>query len=200
MDVFDIGKAGFSKLARESHNSFLDLVKESDELFGVVKAEADKQLGTSSTSASSSQAHSTPSASASSSTSAKPPPWTKSSSATSAAPPSSSAAPWPPASSAASSSGAKRKNSNYTYEQVLDLRAEESVARELGLRWQDRGPMREHHDSDTWRGQQWRESSGRWGNRGGVARDWYVAFYKAKRQGPQAMSDFLANNPKPTKQ
>jgi len=225
MDVLDIGKAGFAKLAKQSHDSFLDLVKESDGIFQNVKAQSDKQLSeprkTSSAGASSSSippssptppwrnpspAPTPPPASAASrlpspppATSAPPPaPAAASSSAPQTPPPESFAEPWHPSSSAASSSGTKRK-SNYTYEQVLDLRAEEAAARDMGVRWQDRGPPREHHDSDTWRGQKRRESSGRWANRGGAAKAWYAAFYKAKGQGAEALSKFLAHNPKPAK-
>ena len=51
--------------------------------------------------------------------------------------------------------------------------------------------------SEKWRGQAWRESSGRWANRGGVAREWYTAFYKAKKQGQEHLDAWLRDNPKP---
>ena len=44
--------------------------------------------------------------------------------------------------------------------------AEAQIAREYGTRWQDRGPRGDTAPM-TWRGQQWRQNSGRYGTRGG---------------------------------
>ena len=61
------------------------------------------------------------------------------------------------------------------------LAAERAAAEALGVRWQDRGPPGPTEpSSETWRGQHWRPGSERWANRGGVNREWWAAYYKAK--------------------
>jgi hypothetical protein len=103
------------------------------------------------------------------------------------------------------SSGAKRprqetrvddlESDKYSPQEILDLRAESQVAHGLGLSWPERGPPGEK--GDTWRGQEYRESSGSFANRGGKAKDWYSSFYKAKAKGKDALDKFMRENPKP---
>ena len=70
------------------------------------------------------------------------------------------------------------------------LREETEVAIEMGIPWQMRGPAREHHEG-RWRNQVYRESSGRWGNRGGQGRQWHQLYYSVKGQkGAAAASDY----------
>ncbi len=90
------------------------------------------------------------------------------------------------------------QSDKYTPAQLLDLRAEQQAAAELGLTWKQRGPP-PSEEQQTWRGQQYREGSQRWGNRGGSNKEWYVAYYKAKRAGSEQLQAFLAANPHPTK-
>ena len=72
-----------------------------------------------------------------------------------------------------------------------DLKAEADVAKELGTRWQDRGPPRAEHHSATWRNQAYRKGSGRWANRGGQAREWFTHFYSSKgTKGRSAASEY----------
>jgi hypothetical protein len=94
---------------------------------------------------------------------------------------------------------AKRPKKQYTEAELLDLRAESDVAAELGLSWPQRGPPPSH--GPLWRNQEYRAGSERWANRGGSAKEWYTAFYKAKRTcDKQALDLWLAANPKPSKQ
>ncbi len=86
------------------------------------------------------------------------------------------------------------QSNKYTPEQVIELRAEADAAHELGVRWQDRGPPG-GKKGDTWRGQEFRESSQRYANRGGKCKDWYSGMYKAKKAG--TLDKFLEENPKP---
>jgi len=85
--------------------------------------------------------------------------------------------------------------------ELLDLRAEAQVAREMGIRWQHRGPPPEclPEGQTTWRGQRYRPNTGKWANRGGSAKAWYTAFYRAKQEGEAALSKFLEENPHPKK-
>ena len=49
----------------------------------------------------------------------------------------------------------------------------------------------------------WRESSGRYGNRGGLRNPnvaWHTARAKAERKGPEALAEFYRTTPKPPKQ
>ena len=89
----------------------------------------------------------------------------------------------------------------YTADELADLRAESIAAKECNVKWKDRGPPGE--PGQVWRGQIWREGSGRWANPGGFARDWYKGFYKAKEKsktlGKQYLEEWLAENPKPQK-
>ena len=73
---------------------------------------------------------------------------------------------------------------------LADLRAESAAAKELGVPWRERGPP-PSSDRATWRGQKWREGSQRWANNSGTNKEWYSAFYKAKRGGSGAMQRFL---------
>jgi hypothetical protein len=70
-------------------------------------------------------------------------------------------------------------------ETLADLRAEQAVAGMMHIPWQERGPVPERDDDghviDKWRGQRWRENSGRWANRGGRMRKWYQAYYTKKQ-------------------
>ena len=77
-------------------------------------------------------------------------------------------------------------------EELEEIRTEAAVARELGMKWKERGPPApDQGGPDSWRGQQWRQGSGRWANRGGKNAAWYTAYYKAKAQGPEAVKRFL---------
>ena len=86
------------------------------------------------------------------------------------------------------------QSNKYTPEQIIELRAEAEVAHDLGIKWQDRGPPG-GKKGDTWRGQEFRESSQRYANRGGKCKDWYSGMYKAKKAG--TLDKFLEENPKP---
>ena len=72
----------------------------------------------------------------------------------------------------------------------MKLRAEATIARQLGLPWQERGPLPEMlpEGQMTWRGQQYRPNTGKWANRGGSHKQWYTDFYKAKKAGPEAVA------------
>jgi hypothetical protein len=86
------------------------------------------------------------------------------------------------------------QSDKYTPEQMIELRAEAEVAHELGIKWQDRGPPG-GKKGDTWRGQEFRESTQRYANRGGKCKEWYSGMYKAKAAG--TLDIFLAEHPKP---
>ena len=83
----------------------------------------------------------------------------------------------------------------------MDLRAEEAVARELGLSWQQRGPTPDMlpEGETTWRGQRYRPNTGKWANRGGANKEWYTAYYRAKAAGADALERFLEEHPHPKK-
>jgi hypothetical protein len=87
------------------------------------------------------------------------------------------------------------RSTKYTVEELLDLRAESAAARELGIRWADRGPTGE---VPVWRGQQWRPGSERYANRGGANKEWYTQMYRAKAKGKDFLAKWLADNPKPS--
>lgn len=79
--------------------------------------------------------------------------------------------------------GGRGQANSVTESQLADYRAEEAVAREFQIPWQQRGPP---GHSGTWRSQVYREGGQRWGNRGGASRDWYRAYYVAKGKGKSA--------------
>ena len=69
-------------------------------------------------------------------------------------------------------------------EELLELRAEQAVATEMGLRWQDRGPPGPADGGpQTWRGQAFRPLKNTCGNRGGKNREYYQALYSSKGKG-----------------
>jgi hypothetical protein len=86
------------------------------------------------------------------------------------------------------------QSDKYTPEQMIELRAEAEAAHDLGVKWKDRGPPG-GKKGDTWRGQEFRESSQRYANRGGKCREWYSGMYKAKKAG--TLDKFLEEHPKP---
>jgi hypothetical protein len=56
----------------------------------------------------------------------------------------------------------------------LEAAAERTVAEAFGLSWQERGPPGPSCGGpQTWRGQQFREGSGKWANRGGRNQEYY---------------------------
>jgi len=78
---------------------------------------------------------------------------------------------------------------------VMALRGEESAARALKMRWQDRGPP-VVVPGQKWRGQKYRPTGnggkGRFGNAGGSNRKWYAGFYAAKGKGKDAIARYIA--------
>ena len=85
-------------------------------------------------------------------------------------------------------------------EHLQKLKEERACAEELGLKWQKRGPDPAHGQPKSWRGQKWRDriagkEGGRWGNRGGVLKDWYEKFYLAKMKGEHIA--WRKSNPNP---
>ena len=81
--------------------------------------------------------------------------------------------------------------------ELNDLRAERAAAKELNLKWQERGPP--GAPGEKWRGQNYRVNTGKWANRGGANKAWYNAYYAAKKGGPEALELFLKFNPHPNK-
>ena len=81
-------------------------------------------------------------------------------------------------------------------EELAELRMEQLCAEGLELRWQDRGPGPPPADSphDTWRGQKYRQGTGRYANSGGTNRVWYACFINAKTGGTRAMDDWFDKN------
>ena len=199
MDNFlDWSKNEFAKTAASSHLAFLEVVTESSILFDVVAGRdgAVEQRDVAPTMQSpvdrvgaGSAVH--PHVGASSSGAA--------SSSSGAVAASASARPWPVAKRPKCEQWVpdELKSDKYTPEEIIQLRAEAAAAIELNVKWRDRGPPKPDDPSEKWRGQAWRESSGRWANRGGVAREWYTAFYKAKKQGQEHLDAWLRDNPKP---
>jgi len=109
---------------------------------------------------------------------------------------------WQPAPSSSSSQPAPSRRElrrHVSDEELLCLRAEQATATAMGLRWQERGPPPSAlpEGQTTWKGQAYRPGTGKWANRGGVHKQWYTEYYKAKRAGPAAVEDFLAKNPNP---
>jgi hypothetical protein len=86
------------------------------------------------------------------------------------------------------------QSDKYSPEQMIELQAEAEVAHRLGIRWQDRGPPGGKR-GDTWRGQEFRETTQRYANRGGKCREWYTGMYRAKAAG--TLEKFLEEHPKP---
>jgi len=77
----------------------------------------------------------------------------------------------------------KRKR-EVTQDELLMLAAERDVATSNAIPWQQRGPPGpEEGGPSTWRGQQWREGSGRWANRGGANKNFYTEFYPLQCAG-----------------
>ena len=58
----------------------------------------------------------------------------------------------------------------------VSLKEESDMAKELGLRWQQRGPKAEGRP-DRWRGQRYRTGTGKWANRGGQNKDFFKKKY-----------------------
>ena len=88
-----------------------------------------------------------------------------------------------------------QREERYTPFELHDLRAEETVAREMNIPWQQRGPPGPEVAGETWRGQKWRQGSHRWGNNGGSNRDWYAHYSAIKRSRDTAkMEEFLEEN------
>lgn len=103
-----------------------------------------------------------------------------------------------PPSAVASAAATSQQRQQYTEDELLELRAESDVAAQLGLSWYERGPPPSH--GPLWRNQEYRHGTERWANRGGAAKDWYTAYYKAKRSlDKQALNRWLDANPKPGK-
>jgi hypothetical protein len=102
------------------------------------------------------------------------------------------------AASSSSSSSSSKPKQQYSELELIEMRAESAVAEQLGLSWKERGPPPSH--GPLWRNQEYRTGSERWANRGGAAKDWYTAFYKAKRSMDKPSLDrWLDANPKPGK-
>lgn len=71
---------------------------------------------------------------------------------------------------------------------------ETNMAREFGIRWQDRGPPPEAVGPyGRWRGQRYREHSGRWGNRGGQWAQWFNVYYRHINSKGKREAQRLAN-------
>jgi len=71
-----------------------------------------------------------------------------------------------------------------TMDEYIELRAEQDMATELGIRWQNRGPPGPADGGpQTWRGQAFRPLANKWGNRGGQHREYYRALYSSKGVG-----------------
>ena len=71
------------------------------------------------------------------------------------------------------------------------------MAKDLGLRWQDRGPPPPPPDEERttlWRGQKYRPGSGRWANSGGTNKQWYSEYAAAKKKGVAAVNKFISEN------
>jgi hypothetical protein len=77
------------------------------------------------------------------------------------------------------------RRTNVSLEERLDLAAERAIAEQLGLKWGQRGPPGPPDGGPkTWRGQPYKELSGKWGKRGGVWKEYYAEKYgKGKGKG-----------------
>ena len=118
------------------------------------------------------------------------------SSATSA--PASSATSAPASSSETSAPAAKTKTHHkrqVSRAELIELQNEEEVARDMNLRWDQRGPLPDM--AKRWRGQKFRPNQQRWGNNGGKNKEWWNAFYKVKSRGEAQLREWLRHNPKP---
>ena len=103
-----------------------------------------------------------------------------------------------PASSATSAPAAKTKTHHkrqVSRAELIELRNEEEVAKEMNLRWDQRGPLPDM--AKRWRGQKFRPNQQRWGNNGGKNKEWWNAFYKVKSRGEAQLREWLRHNPKP---
>ena len=67
--------------------------------------------------------------------------------------------------------GKRGRSTDLTPEELAALRHEQEVAERCGMTWAERGPA--EGQVSTWRGQAWREGSGRYANRGGKHREYY---------------------------
>jgi hypothetical protein len=95
---------------------------------------------------------------------------------------------------------AERKHKGVSNEEWEDLQEEAESARELGLRWQERGPPAPSDGGpETWRGQKYRQGTQRWANRGGSSSTWWSAYYFHKGKGKGKLNAWLKDNPKPEK-
>ncbi len=80
--------------------------------------------------------------------------------------------------------GTKSRRTEYTASELADLRSERLAAELLEVPWQRRGPPGPKDGGpQQWRGQKFRESTGKWANRGGQWRDYYNSKYGAKGRG-----------------
>ena len=79
------------------------------------------------------------------------------------------------AASAAKKRGASEPESRY----VGYMKMEELAAREFHVKWQDRGPKAPDDATETWRGQHYRQGSGRWSNRGGADRGAHAEWHRS---------------------
>jgi len=217
-DVLRSGRLAFAKTCFRSHVSFLDVAEETEHVFGRLN----RDLAEAATTGSSGSAQ-PPATSSSSSGSAQPPATSISSGSAQPSLTSSSGPALPPASStscnSSSNSGkrpltgtrqptAKRlrqgdavvpeelRSERYSASELIEMRAEHDIATEMELSWQDRGPPGEK--GAVWRGQEWRVGSQRYANRGGRCKEWYAAFYNAKKLGKEELKRWLSANPKPS--
>ena len=72
--------------------------------------------------------------------------------------------------------------------ELVELKAEEAIARALNVAWQRRGPPGpENGGPPRWRGQRYRPTTGKWANRGGRNQEYYRQLYanKGNRKGDQ---------------
>ena len=102
-----------------------------------------------------------------------------------------------PASSSATSAPAARSQKHHkrdvSRKELIELRNEEDVARDMNIKWQKRGPPPDM--AKTWRGQKYRPNTQRWGNSSGKNKKWWAEYYEAKNRGQ--LRQFLRDNPKP---
>ena len=67
------------------------------------------------------------------------------------------------------------------------VRGEATVAASIGVKWRDRGPLGPNEGGpSTWRKQEYREGSGRWGNRGKGSNEKFWGKIRAKRDAKKA--------------
>ncbi len=92
----------------------------------------------------------------------------------------------------------------------MELRAEQEIARRIGIDWKHRGPTAPEVEDKhaTWRGQKFRTGSQRWANNGGTRSAWYNTYYPLKRKANDSgnevdkkrLQQWLAQNPMPEKE